>query len=139
MRWSGRRRLSAVLRMYRHALALLVALALGPTSILAGGNPETIFIEGPTIIGFTPPLTQPELDADPKLRDGVPHTAYVLGKVQTCLAYMSLERHFKRTRGVSLQVDGRSYDYEFSANSQESIGVILAQPGAEPLVVYASV
>jgi len=119
-------------------IASFVTLVMAGASAYAGGNPETIFVEGPTIIGFVPPLTQRELDADPKLRDGTLHAAYVLSTLESCLAYMSPVRHFEATSAVALLVDGRAYDYEFSAKSGESIGVILAQPGVEPLVVYAT-
>lgn len=117
------------------------------TALLAGGllvcsaaePPVTIDIDGPTAIGFFPPVTRKEMDEDDgTLSDGVTHLRFALEDVEKCLAPLKLALVFEHARSLVLK-DGRtSHHLEFGKDWQHSIGIVLVAPGRAPAITYAT-
>jgi hypothetical protein len=94
-----------------------------------------VTLKGPTAIGFFPPTTQAEVDADDGgIREGIAHIQFALEDVEKCLAPRKISIQFQQIRSLTI-VDGSSTKQ--LPFSEDAFGIVLATPGKAPEVVYA--
>jgi hypothetical protein len=123
--------------MFRWCTACLISVA---TIALAAEDSKPVVVNGVTVVGFFPPFTQQELDQDDGgIREGTAHVGFALDDLAKCLADRNPAVHFELTRSLTLQVGAETFSYQFQTDSEHSVGIVLAQPGREPTIVYATV
>ena len=98
-----------------------------------------VTIVGPSAIGFFPPITQQEEDEDDGgLSEGYAHLGFALEDLEKCLAPRKIAAQIKITRSLQVKNGPNSHTYEFPSDWQHAIGVVLATPGHDPVVIYAT-
>jgi hypothetical protein len=127
-------------------LVALVALGSLGWSAVATAQPAApvepeglASVSGPTAIGFFPPITEKERDEDDGgLSEGYAHLSFALEDLEKCLGPRKLTVRLKITRSLQVQDGATSYRLEFPADWQHAIGIVLAEPGRKPEVIYAT-
>ncbi len=93
-----------------------------------------VTLKGPTAIGFFPPTTQAEVDADDGgIREGMAHVRFALEDVEKCLAPRKVVIQFEQIRSLTIVDGSKTQQFPFPA---DAIGIVLAAPGKVPEIVY---
>lgn len=111
-----------------------------PSEPVAEYEPEgEVTVSGPAAIGFFPPITQKEKDEDDGgLSEGYSHLAFALEDLEKCLAPRKISLQIKITRSLLVKDGSTSHMFDFPTDWAHAIGIVLADPGREPVVVYAT-
>ena len=120
----------------------LVFVLLVPVSTSAqnraGQGSVTVAIDGPLILGFFPPFTKAEEEADDSgIAEGLAHVRFALEDIAECYANESAIYRLDVTRSVTLR-DGRTVRrITLPGDRNHAVGIILALPGRQHRIVFA--
>jgi len=119
---------------------LAIALALLAASGLVADDSATVTVQGVTIIGFFPPYTQNELDHDDgSIGEGTAHVGFALEDLEKCLKQQEPQVRFELTKSLTLTDGAHVRRIAIPNEPGKTVGIVLAKPDAEPMVVYATV
>lgn len=105
---------------------------------IAADPPGTIEVSGPTVVGFFPPVSQAELEAEPAISEALAHLRFALDDVSDCLASIQPQVHLQLTAELVLSIEGSTRRIPLPVEPERSFGAFLIRPRAEPRSVYSS-
>lgn len=111
----------------------------GSLTCAEAGAQLSVTIEGPTVIGFFPPVTQADLGNDNGgLSEAIAHLNFALQNIATCLGREKAAVSFEYTDSITLSNGDVTYHYDFTSEPGQAVGILLALPGKEPALVFAT-
>jgi hypothetical protein len=122
------------------AAASLVLLAAASEVLPAETEPGVVevTVAGPMVIGFFPPVSDEEIEANPGTREGLAHLEFALSDAAKCLKSLGVSVRGELARVLVLRVAGKERRFDLPHEWERAVGAYLIEPGREPRVVYAS-
>ena len=118
---------------------IALAMMFLATSVAAENAETTISVQGPTVIGFFPPYSQQDLDHDDgSIREGSAHVEFALEDLNKCLVEQKPEVRFELAKLLKLKDGATVRDVVIPNEPGKTVGIVLAKPGAQPMIVYAT-
>ena len=132
--------------MKKHLRLIVGTLALiGAISVTPGKPPNStksevvVEVGGPVVIGFFPPFTKAEEEADDGgISEGVAHLRFALEDIAKCLGDRPATYRLEVTRSITLREGKSVRRINIPKDWDHSVGIILAAPGREPETVFAT-
>jgi len=131
----------------RPAVWMLAALVASPASSASDpavgtaleAAPATVTVDGPVAIGFFPPMTREQWDADTEGRfaQEMSDIEIALGDVKACVGDERLRTELHTARLIRLNTGARTRMLLLGDAVQPAMGVVLVAPGRDPVVVFA--
>lgn len=131
----------------RPAIWMLAALVAAQASSAADPStgaaseaaPATVTVDGPVAIGFFPPMTREQWDADTEGRfaQEMSDIEIALGDVKACVGDERLRTELHTARLIRLNTGARTRMLLLGDAVQPAMGVVLVAPGRDPVVVFA--
>ena len=122
-------------------LATTILLTALQSVSASGAEPSRLIlnIDGPTVIGVFPPVSQAEIDHDDGgLREGMAHVQFAIEDLVKCLTPRKVRSQFANTRSIEIR-DGRdTRTISFSRKWEGAVGIVLVAPGRAPITVLAT-
>jgi hypothetical protein len=121
------------------ALVAVVPTGTSTQSARPGQEPVTVEVNGPLILGFFPPFTKAEEDADDGgISEGLAHMRFALEDIEKCNGDRTATYRLDITRSVTLRDGKRVRTVRIPRDWRHAVGIILAAPGRPALTVFAS-
>lgn len=127
-------------------LAALVAAQASPAPDPATGTAlptapmtVTVTVDRPMAIGFFPPMTREQWDADTdgRLAQEMSDIEIALGDVKACVGVEGFATEMLTASVIRLKTGARTRVLLLGDAVQPAMGVVLAAPGRDPVVVFA--
>jgi hypothetical protein len=128
--------------MRKPAVFWLVLVALVPVSTSAQNQASqggaTVVVEGPLIVGFFPPFTRAEEEAnDSGIAEGLAHVRFALDDIAACYANTAAIYRLDVTRSVTLREGRTVRRITLPSDRNHAVGIIFAMPGRQHRIVFA--
>ena len=123
--------------------ALVAAQAPAASEPVAGAALEaatvTVTVDGPVAIGFFPPMTRAQWDADTdgRFAQEMSDIEIALGDIKACVGVEGFATELLTARVIRLNTGARTRMLLLGDSVQPAMGVVLAAPGRDPVVVFA--
>jgi len=110
-----------------------------PIGTASEAAPATVTVDGPVAIGFFPPMTREQWDADTEGRfaQEMSDIEIALGDVKACVGDESLRTEMHTARLIRLNTGARTRMLLLGDAVRPAMGVMLVAPGRDPVVVFA--
>jgi len=127
-------------------VSIAAALTLvGQVEGSAGQNPRprqgaiTVDVRGPVILGFFPPFTKAEEEADDGgISEGLAHVRFALEDIARCYGNKSATYRLDVTRSVTLRDGKRTRRINIPRDWEHAVGIILVVPGRTARTIFAT-
>lgn len=121
-------------------VALVVALH-ADTSMQSAKSREPavrIDVKGPVVIGFFPPYTRAEQQADDgSISEGLAHVRFALEDIAKCYENKAAVYRLDVTRRIVLRDRNRIHRIDIPRDPGRAVGLVFARPRHEPRTVFA--
>jgi hypothetical protein len=109
------------------------------TASEAAPAPAMVTVDGPVAIGFFPPMTREQWDADTEGRfaQEMSDIEIALGDVKACVGDERLRTEMHTARLIRLDTGARTRMLLLGDAVRPAMGVMLVAPGRDPVVVFA--
>jgi hypothetical protein len=126
--------------MGRLACAVVLVIFSIPKLLLADeiAHPVILDVAGPLVVGFFPPVTDAELESGDGTSEGVAHLQFSLEDAAQCLQDKGVAVRLEFTRAFFVRTGGKEQTIQIPRDWEHAVGAILARPGVQPRVVYAT-
>lgn len=109
------------------------------TALEGSSASATVTVDGPMAIGFFPPMTRAQWDADldGRLAQEMSDIEIALGDIKACVGVEGFATELLTARVIRLNTGARTRMLLLGDSVQPAMGVVLAAPGRDPVVVFA--
>jgi len=112
-------------------LAAWAMIAVTPTAFAK--KPETFKITGPTIIAFSRPVSQAEIDDGGDLSEALSDFQYYVDSLEKPLHEAGITLYETYTLSFQIQIKGKLHLFK---NGKEGVGYYFITPGKKPQIQY---